>query len=298
VLSSTYLYPVVQTWDYKQFGTAMKLGISPKKGRQSRVLISANEVSSPELCHLVRVCAPDLLGQTRFEELLRQQDVCLALSYVVKYLGEYAGVALVAQRQPHLHLCMLAVRKELRSRGLGSLLLEAVLTSAQPHLLSLDVLSRNVRALAMYQYYGFKLQRSSFFWHRPLPLRWGCIYKGSVRALAPDIALNRTETPSLAWPAQSRSLLQKLPFLRGAVYMNLGVIRGVALFHSGLERIVVYRLAAADKLAARALFRYMHLVTPSASAIFLRWMQGEQLSSYLREMGFRCHSEYHILQSE
>lgn len=245
---------------------------------------------------MVRDCARDLLGQPSFDEFLYQQDVSLARSFVATYLGQYAGVALLGERQPRVHLCMLAVHKSLRLRGLGSALLEAALGSATPAPLSLDVLSRNIRALEMYYSYGFTLQRSSFFWYRPLPIRWEGAYKGHVHALAPDIALTMSESTSLAWGVQNRSLRRKLPLLRGAVYMEQGIIRGVSLFHSGLERITVYRFVAVDRAAVKALFRYMHLVTPSASAIFLRWMQGEQLSIHLREMGFRCHSEFCTLQ--
>ena len=262
------------------------------------MLIRANEVPCTELRHLARVCAPELLGQTRFDDFLCQQDVSLARSFVATYQDEYAGIALLGERQSRMHLCALAVHKDLRSRGLGSSLLEAALASAKSRPLSLDVLSRNAKALKLYYSYGFSLQRSSFFWYRPLPIRGPCAYKGSVHPLAPDIALSMTETTFLAWGVQNRSLRRKLLQLRGAVYMEQGLVRGVALFYSGLDKIAVYRFTPADRSAAKALFRYMHLVTPSASAIFLRWMQGEQLSIYLKEMGFRSLCEYYTLQRE
>jgi len=261
------------------------------------LIIRANEVSSAELSHLVRACARDLLGQTRFDEFLRHQDVCLSHSYVAATpSGEYAGVALMAERRSHLHLCILAVREEWRSQGLGGSLLEAILSDTGPRPLSLDVSSRNARALAMYYYHGFRLQSASFFWYRPLPIRWEDTFQGNVRAISPDIALSKTETPHLAWPIQYRSILRRLPTLRGIVYMNQGVATGWSLFYAGLDKIIVYRLAAADGVVVKALLRYMHLVTPSASAIFMRWMQGEDLSRSLKEIGFRCYSEYYTLQ--
>lgn len=260
------------------------------------MLIRANEVSGAELCHLVRVSAPELLGQTRFDQYLLQHDISLTRSLVVTHRGAYVGVALLGERQLRLHLCVLAVHREYRSLGLGSALLEAALSCSAPHPLSLDVLSRNVRALKLYYSYGFTMQRSSLFWYRSLPIRWESTCKGRVHALAPDIALSMSELPSLAWGAQSRSLRRKLPLLRGAVYMEQGGVRGVALFSAGLDNITVYRFSAVDKNAAKALVRHMHLVTPSASAIYLRWMQGEELSTYLRGMGLRCHSEFYTLQ--
>ena len=262
------------------------------------MLIRANEVSSAELHHLVRICAPNLLGQTRVDDFLYQQDVCLVRSFVALHLGEYAGVALVGERQTHLHLCMLAVRGELRSRGLGRALLEAAVNMAKPQTLSLEVWSQNVRALDLYYSSGFRLQRSSCFWYRPLPMRWESDYDGYVRDLAPDIALDMTENTSLAWAAHGRSLRRNVLVLRGAVYMEQGVVRGIALFNSGLEKVTVYRFYAAHIAAAKALFRHMHLVTPSASAIFLRWMQCGQSDSLLRELGLRCHSVYYTLENE
>lgn len=262
------------------------------------MLVRANEVSSAELRHLVRVCAPNLLGQTRVDDFLYQQDIYLARSFVALHLGEYAGVALLGERQTHLHLCMLAVRAELRSRGFGRALLEAAISDAKPQTLSLDVWSQNVRALDMYYSTGFNLQRSSCFWYRPLPLRWESAYNGCVHNLAPDIALDMTENSSLAWAAQGRSLRRRALVLRGAVYMEQGVVRGVALFKSGLEKVTVYRFTVANIAAAKALFRHMHLITPSASAIFLRWTPCGQSDSLLQELGLRCYSVYHTLERD
>lgn len=247
------------------------------------MLIRATEVSPAELSDYVRRYAADLLPRTSIAHFIKRQDIALEHSCLAVSGGQIIGAALLATREGHWNLNLLAVRTLYRSQGIAGRMLKQCFAEVGDQPLSLEVQSSNIRAQALYERHGFVASQKSLFWHHPLPMQLESDI--TVKELAPDIALNNTEMKGLPWPAQGATLLKSLPSLRGAVAFQEGEVAGISLF-ACRQTLTVYRLQGSTLVTA-ALLRFMIQKSPSSTSVFVPWVTLPIINDNLKQLGFR-----------
>ncbi len=186
------------------------------------------------------------------------EDIDLLRSVVLTVGGQPEGVALLARRGRRVWCAGFGVTMAHRGRGLAHRLAAEMLRQAREagaHTLSLEVLTRNVAALRVYEAAGLAIRR------RLLVLAWRPGDEGAPQAepldeLSPDelvlghfVALHPAPA---AWQREPASLLA-LPDLRGLALREGGELAAYALVSGDATGLRLADLGARDEPAARRL---------------------------------------------
>jgi GNAT superfamily N-acetyltransferase len=199
---------------------------------------------------------PMHLGQDAFAEHLAINDVDLACSRVAG-APEPAAVALLARRGRAGWVAGMGTAPTHRRRGLGERALSAATAAAAEQgteAVWLEVIDRNLAAVALYEKLGFATVRDLTVWSRPPTDDVGppCRHVPTARARA-WIAEHRTSREP--WQRADESVVKLEEQLTGLVVESDGEPAAAMLYRDAAEQVTVLQLAARDADAAAAALR-------------------------------------------
>ncbi len=225
------------------------------------ILVAASELAPDELRELFNrgfsdYLVPLQLGEDAFREHLAVNDVDLEASFAARD-PEPAALALIARRGRAAWVAGMGTAPAYRRRGLGEEALRAGLAAAAARGCDevwLEVIDRNLAAVALYAKLGFERVRDVVVWSRP-PARDEA---GAGHRVAPEEAQawiaghRRGREP---WQRSDAAVAKVRGPLAGAVVESDGERTAAALFTDGREQVTVLQIAARDESAARDVLR-------------------------------------------
>ncbi len=208
---------------------------------------------------------PFHIDAAAFDDVVRRWDLDLDRSRVAFDGDEPVGLANLAVRGDRGWIGGIGVVPEARRRGIGGLLLEAVLAEA-PSVVTLEVIEQNEGARRLYEQLGFVTQRMLEVWSLTAELT-----AGEVREVEPE-PLGQEGLP---WQREDASLPDDGE--------RIDVDGGAALFRVVAGTVGVGQLAARDEEVARELLCALRVRGERIS--YVNVPEGDPASAALRELG-------------
>jgi ribosomal protein S18 acetylase RimI-like enzyme len=199
------------------------------------------------------------------ESIVDRWDIDLARSRVAFDGDEAVGLANLAVRGGHGWIGGIGVVPSARRRGVGRMLMEAVLAEAPPHV-TLEVLEQNEPARMLYEQLGFVPRRMLEIWTLTVELEAGAAREVEPRPLGQD---------DLPWQRADASLPGDCA--------RIEVDGGAALFRVADGTVGIAQLAAADESVARELLCALRVRGQRVS--YVNVPEGDPASVALRALG-------------
>ncbi len=240
-------------------------------------------------------------GITTSEVLARRivtENIDLLRSVILLVDGEPSGVALLARRAQQAWCGGFGVVRDRRGQGLAHQLTAAMLEQARAagaERLTLEVLTRNLAALRVYERAGFTITR------RLLVLVWHpddeVVPDGPPLATADPEALVMGHFAAFhpvraAWQRAPAALLSQ-PDLRGLTLSEAGVLVAYALVTGDNHALRLIDLGARDELAARHML--LGLQAHASSLTSVNEPTDSSLTPAFMRVGFVVADEQHEL---
>jgi len=222
--------------------------------------------------------------------------------------GELVGIGLLGVRGRRGWVSGLAVVPAWRRRGLGRMLLSRLIEAAQirglEHI-TLEVLTGNAPAMALYQSAGFHVRRELLSWERPpengaLPVPVPCAEPADPYVLVAEFDAWHGKRP--CWQQELRSLQPGLDQFDGWVMMDEGRPAAYALTLEQGRQIALMDVGVAPgasaRVAARPLLQTIQLRHMDATLTLANLPSRDPLNHVLAALGFRVNLRQHEMVLE
>jgi ribosomal protein S18 acetylase RimI-like enzyme len=230
---------------------------------------------------------PMSIDAAAFESMIREFSIDLHRSLVLSVAGEDsvgAGVGLLGRRGAAAWVGGLGVAPRFRRRGHGRRLLLGLLENAEAagaDEITLEVISTNDAAVALYEAVGFRHRRLLRVWS--LPGGSAAATRDEATETSGEDAWTKIKSlrggaPDLPWQRQDAAVAQALPTLRG-----LATAHAAAVYRTRGSTASLVQLAAVDSPAASALLG--HLAREFDKVVFVNVPDGDVAAEALRELG-------------
>ena len=228
---------------------------------------------------------PVRLDAQAFLALNEPSDVDFARSRVALSQGEPVGICLLAVRGDLGWIGGLGIAASARRRGLGRLLMEAVLEEASAAGLrgvSLEVLERNDAAITLYERLGFATRRMLEVWTMDAAAPPSRAVVAALDWAQAWIAANRAQPEP--WQRADESLahlVERAVELEGLVFAD----RAAAVLRRAGDGVSILQLVARDEDAAVELLAAAR--ARGATLRFVNVPEGDPASTALQRLGGR-----------